>query len=128
MQADSVDSSILIFVYGTLKRDGSRSAALRDQQFIAEVQTLPRYRLYDCGSYPGLVEADDGLSIHGELWSVNPECVVRLDRIEAVEEGLYERRAVRLLNPHDEADVQTYFYRQSIDGLPNCGERWSNPA
>ena len=115
---------MLIFVYGTLMRGQSRAAALADQRFVSEVQTQPEYRLYVCGNYPGLVEHENGRSIHGELWSVNEECVERLDRIEAVDEGLYVRRSVRLMSPHDQSSVQTYLYAQPTNGLRDCGDRW----
>lgn len=116
----------LIFVYGTLMRGECRAHVLRPQTFLGEARTVAAYRLYDCGSYPGLIEAQDGLRIHGELWSVDARCIRRLDRIEAVDEGLYERTTVQLDHPSTDQVVQAYLYAQSVKGLRDCGERWIN--
>ena len=60
-----------LFVYGTLKRGGCRHAPLACQRFLGEARTAPLYRLYDLGSYPGLVPADEGGDVvHGELYEV----------------------------------------------------------
>lgn len=120
------ESRLLIFVYGTLMRGGCRAGVLNEQLFLGEARTLESYRIYDCGSYPGLVEAEDGRSIEGELWSIDAECAQRLDLIEAVDEGLYVRKRVRLASPHESEEVQTYLYAQSIEGLRDCGVRWTN--
>ena len=48
-------SEILVFVYGTLKRGMSNHRWLRGQRFVDESRTLPSYRMYDLGGYPGLV-------------------------------------------------------------------------
>lgn len=123
-----MEERVLIFVYGTLMRGQSRAAALGEQRFVSEAQTQAGYRLFDCGSYPGLVQDEDGRSIYGEFWSVDADCLERLDRIEAVDEGLYERRSVRLLSPHDQSNVQTYLYAQPTNGLRDCGDRWITPV
>ena len=113
-----------LFVYGTLKRGYSRAEALRGEKFLGTAKTEARYRMYNCGNYPGLVESPDGLSIEGELWEVSPECLKRLDEIEGVGVRLYQRAMVRLKSPHDREQVETYLYLRDIQGLPDCGVRW----
>ncbi len=113
-----------LFVYGTLKRGFSRSAALQGERFWGPAQTQPRYRLYNVGNFPGLVEAPDGLCIEGELWDISPECFKRLDEIEGLGIGLYKRAKVSLLAPYHREDVETYLYNQSLTGLADCGVRW----
>ena len=113
-----------IFVYGTLKRGFSRSAALRGEKFLGTAKTQALYRMYNVGNYPGLVEAADGLSIEGEIWDVSPGCLKRLDEIEGVGIRLYARKPVRLQSPHERQEVETYLYLQSIQGLPDCGAKW----
>lgn len=117
-----------LFVYGTLKRGFSRNAHLRAQQFMGEARTTAIYRLVDCGSYPGLVPASpalvDGRSIEGEVWQVDADCLAKLDKVEAVDEGLYRRERVELEAPFDATTVETYFYNRSISGLRDCGTRW----
>lgn len=117
----------MIFVYGTLMRGGCRAGALADAEFRGDARTNPCYRLYDCGSYPGLVDALAGVSVTGELWSVSDVCLLRLDEIEGVAEGLYERRAIQLVDRPDVDDVEAYFYLRDISGLRDIGSRWFNP-
>jgi len=114
-----------IFVYGTLKRGYSRSSALQGEIFLGSAVTKPLYRMYDCGDYPGLVEAPDGLCIEGELWEVSDECLKRLDEIEGVAIHLYERKPVILQQPHEREFAETYFYQQDVTGLTDCGTRWT---
>ena len=114
----------LLFIYGTLKRGHSRAASLIGQQFLGEARTLARYRLFDCGSYPGLVESDDGLEINGEVWSVDQSCLKQLDVIEAVEQGLYRRGAVELQSAYD-SQVESYFYLLPVGTLADCGDLWT---
>lgn len=114
-----------LFVYGTLKRGFSRAAVLQGETFLGLAKTEARYRLLNCGNYPGLVEASEGVSIEGELWDISPDCLQRLDEIEGVGIQLYQRTKVSLQIPHDREDVETYLYRQSIEGLPDCGVRWT---
>lgn len=116
--------SIRIFVYGTLKRGYERAFVLQGQRLLGEAATRPRYRIFDCGEYPGLVDAEQGVSIHGELWSVDSACLRRLDEVEGVAYRLYERREVQLLEPYADAPVQAYFYLRSTNGLPDCGNCW----
>ena len=113
-----------LFVYGTLKRGFSRSAALLGERFWGPAQTQPRYRMYNVGNFPGLVEAADGLCIEGELWEVSPECLKRLDEIEGVGIGLYHRAKVSLAAPRHREEAETYLYLRSLQGLADCGVRW----
>lgn len=113
-----------IFVYGTLKRGQSRAAALAGQSFLATVTTAARYRIFDCGGYPGLVEVLQGVSIEGELWEVDAACLAALDEIEGVALNLYARRPVLLAAPRHEEHVESYFYQRSVLGLRDCGTRW----
>lgn len=93
--------------------------------FLGEAVTSPHYRLYNLGSYPGLVEDTDGLSIHGELYAVTNECLRRLDLEEGVEEGLYERRDIELLPPHEQVTTEAYFYLPSLENAVDIGTRWN---
>ena len=85
------------FIYGTLKRGHGRSALLDGQHFLGEKKTAPRYRLFTTGSFPALVDAGranvmlPGMSIEGELWQIDDECLAVLDRVEGVDSGLFER-------------------------------------
>lgn len=116
-----------LFIYGTLKRGGVRAPLLAGQTYLGDAATSPLYRLYDTVDYPALVESAphgiDGLSILGELWAVDQACLSRLDEEEGVDEGLYARRPVVLLD--QSSPVQSYFYLHPIDGLQDCGKEWA---
>ena len=117
----------LLFIYGTLKRGHCRAGNLKGQQFLGEARTLADYRLFDCGSYPGLVEHEEGLEVIGEVWSVDRVCLQQLDLVEAVAEGLYRRGPLKLQAPFG-SQVETYFYLLSVDTLPDCGNCWTGKA
>ena len=51
----------LIFVYGSLKRGYALHHLLASQQFHGIAVTQPLYRLFDLGSYPGLIDWPEGL-------------------------------------------------------------------
>jgi gamma-glutamylcyclotransferase (GGCT)/AIG2-like uncharacterized protein YtfP len=113
-----------LFVYGTLKRGYCRHHALATEQFLGEAHTAPFYRMFNVGTYPGLVEADgNGLSIHGEVWEVSPAALSRLDEVEGTAEGQYARRVIHLAGDPF-GPVEAYFYLWPIADCPDCGERW----
>jgi gamma-glutamylaminecyclotransferase len=120
------NESTHLFVYGTLKRGDVRAPLLAQQRFIAEVRSADRYRLFNTGSYPALVDAErinlPGRSILGELWSVDRACLARLDEEEGVGEGLYARRTISLLGEAPMA--QAYFYLLPVRGMADCGDAW----
>lgn len=105
-----------IFVYGTLKRGHCRNNVLQNQKFLGEVQTKPFYQLLDLGSFPGMIMGN--LSVKGELYDVDENCLQQLDWIEGVPH-LYKREKCKV-EGHE--DVQTYIY-QSDDGI-DCGNEW----
>lgn len=114
----------LVFVYGTLKRGGENHAWIEQQQFVAEARTLPLYRLYDLGGYPGMVRSADGVSIQGEVWSVDEVGLTRLDVLEDVEGGEYERVAMQLEGEFATQPVEGYVYLRSVEGRREAGASW----
>ena len=114
-----------IFVYGTLKRGGSNHFFLRGQKFLGNARTVPGFTLYSLGDYPGMVRApSDTVGVTGELWSVDDACLAELDRLEGLDEGLYERIDVLLAPNTIAGSAQTYLYLRQLDGLPALGETW----
>lgn len=114
-----------VFVYGTLKRGGSNHLLLKGQKFLGAVRTEPGFTLYTLGDYPGMVRAPgDTVGVTGELWSVDDACLAELDRLEGLDEGLYERADV-LLQPNPHAlSAQAYLYLRPHLGLPPAGDTW----
>ena len=115
-----------LFVYGTLKRGERNHRLLAGQEFLGEAATMPLYRLYDLGPFPGLVlDMDDGREIHGELWAVDEAALAALDDFEGVPD-LFIRADVAVRHQFD--TVQAYLYNGAIEpGTPE-GDRWPLPT
>jgi gamma-glutamylaminecyclotransferase len=116
----------LIFVYGTLKRDCSNHHFLAGQKFIGLGRTVPGFRLYSLGGFPGMVTQEgDEAGVTGEVWAVDAEALVRLDGLEGVDEGLYRRESVKLVHPFDVREVEGYVYARSVAGRKDLGSTWT---
>ena len=113
-----------IFVYGTLKKGQCRAAFLDGQVYRGEAKTVAAYRMFDCGTYPGMIASKPGVEIIGEVWTVDDECLAALDELEGVDEVLYRRDSIRMKAPFHQSDVFGYLYLQSTDGLRDCGQCW----
>lgn len=114
-----------VFVYGTLKRGGSNHLFLTGQRYLGEARTVPGFTLYSLGDYPGMVRAPgDPDGVTGELWSVDDTCLAELDRLEGLDEGLYERIDVLLAPPAPAGSAQTYLYLRPHHGLAPLGDTW----
>ena len=114
----------MIFVYGSLKQGFRLHHFLSDQRFCGIAETKPLYRLFDLGSYPGLVDWPQGRSISGELYEVDATAIKRLDEAEGVADGLYARRRVELDDAWDQPDCQAWFWLNPVIGLRDCGQSW----
>lgn len=108
-----------LFLYGTLKRAGSNHVFLNGQQFLGDARTQAGFTLYSLGDYPGMVRAPgDTAGVTGELWAVDDSCLAELDRLEGLEEGLYERVDVLLEPPAPVPSAQTYLYLRPTTACP----------
>lgn len=115
----------LIFVYGTLKRGCSNHDQLAGQTFVGEATTTPGYRLFQVTVYPGMISQPGAADrILGEVWSVDPEHLKRLDDFEGVAEGIYRRELVSLEAPYATERVEAYFYARPFEGRPALGSAW----
>lgn len=114
----------LIFVYGSLKRGYALHHLLEGQAFRGPATTCPLYRIFDLGSYPGLVDWPEGLAVQGEVYEVDAECLKRLDEAEGVDEGLYARRVIKLQSPFDGVEASAWFWLHKVGGLTDCGTSW----
>jgi gamma-glutamylaminecyclotransferase len=117
-----MSNETLVFVYGTLKRGGSNHRCLAGQKFVGEGRTLPGFRLFDLGEYPGMVpHVDDRAGVSGEVWAVDADCLARLDVLEGIAEGLYRREFITLLPPFADRPIETYLYARTAEGLRDLG-------
>ena len=114
-----------VFVYGTLKRGGSNHRFLAGQNFIGPARTVPGYTLYSLGDYPGMVREPGAIAgVTGELWSVDANCLAELDRLEGLDEGLYERAEVQIAPNLFAATAQSYLYLRPHQGFAPLGDTW----
>lgn len=78
----------LVFVYGTLRREGSNHFRMAGAEFISPGTITGR--MYRIDWYPGLVLDPAGDEIHGEVYSVGPELLSALDVFEGLSAGEME--------------------------------------
>ena len=71
-----------------------------------------------------MVRAEDGLSIEGEIWSVDEAGLIHLDVLEDIEGGEYERVVVPLEGEWASQRVEGYLYLRSVEGRREVGARW----
>jgi gamma-glutamylcyclotransferase (GGCT)/AIG2-like uncharacterized protein YtfP len=112
----------VLFFYGTLKTGGRANHLLAGADCLGPAWTLPLYRLYSLGPFPGMVlDRANGMAIHGELWAVDDALLARLDRYEGVP-GLFTREVVAVLGHVGE--VQAYFFAGVVPKDAACGHQW----
>lgn len=116
----------LIFVYGTLKRGGSNHQQLAGQSFVDRGRTVPGFRLYSLGPYPGMiVQPSDHEGVEGEVWWVDDGRLKALDEFEGVPQGIYRREIVALLPPFAGQVVEAYVYPHGVAGRAEIGSVWT---
>ncbi|MBE2284646.1 MAG: gamma-glutamylcyclotransferase [Prosthecobacter sp.] len=114
----------LVFVYGTLKRGRENHGWIEKQRFIAEARTKPIYRLFDLGGYPGMIRSEPGIAIVGEVWDVDLTGLAKLDVLEDIDGGEYERVPVELEGEFADQRVEGYLYLRSVEGRRDVGACW----
>ena len=138
----------LIFIYGTLKSGHGRNTVLRDQRYIGIARTTPNYGLYQFSGFPALITeaqaTENNLTknnVFGELYEVNMELLPEIDRIEATDRGLFERKEVHFDTitftqlPIEDAcwqnlthkKAEAYFFKNAklLQGANDCGMIWT---
>jgi gamma-glutamylcyclotransferase (GGCT)/AIG2-like uncharacterized protein YtfP len=114
------DASIVLFVYGSLKRGQPNHCQLRGARFLRTARTERAFALRELAGYPALVPGDSAVS--GELYAVASADLPLLDEFEG---EAYLRRTVRL------ADGETaiaYLARSPHAGTPWHGDEWPGPS
>jgi len=110
--------TFLLFVYGTLMRDGVNHSLLAGQRFLGSARTRPRYALFNLIDYRGLVECEhDGTVVHGELYEVSRTLLPRLDELE---EAPTLFRLVPIEIEETAEPVYAYLYQQDTRGFSRC--------
>ena len=101
----------LVFVYGTLRRGGSRSMSISfpDSKFVSDAKVSGS--LYDLGSYPGLVLNESKSLVIGEVYEVDDETLNELDDFEASSHYLRKQVEVSLGN----ATESSWVYEPNLE-------------
>ncbi|KAG0488526.1 hypothetical protein HPP92_007337 [Vanilla planifolia] len=122
----------LVFTYGTLKRGFSNHVLMQemirdgDAAFLGISHTVEKFPLV-CGPYrvPFLINlAGAGDCVLGELYSVSPRGVARMDELEGVSRGHYERLpiSVRLISIDDSDEEAPVFQGEAYYAHRSYGE------
>ena len=109
-----------VFVYGTLKRGKENHDWLAGQHFEKQARTKPLYRMLDMGGYPALIRDEAGIAVEGEIWQVDEACLTRLDVLEDIDGGEYERAPIEL----EDERVEGYVYLWDVSGRRDVGTCW----
>ena len=113
-----------VFVYGTLKRGGENHEWIKAQTFVATARTKPLYRIFDLGGYPGMIRSENGIAIEGEVWDVDEAGLARLDVLEDIDGGEYERVKIELEGEFADQHVEGYLYLRDLSGQRDVGACW----
>ncbi|XP_027163985.1 putative gamma-glutamylcyclotransferase At3g02910 [Coffea eugenioides] len=116
-------SSTLIFTYGTLKHGFSNHTLLQDMMASGDAAFLGLCRTANqlplvCGPYrvPFLLNFHGrGHPVSGELYSVSPRALARMDDLEGVTRGHYDRLPIRVVLIHEEEEEEE---EEDHDPLP----------
>jgi len=104
-----------LFVYGTLKRGGSRHWIIENLPFLGRAKAKG-FVLYDLGPYPAMVPGA-GL-VYGEVYEVFEEALQALDWVEGVP-VLYRRELIDVVFEDGfSLKAWAYIYNGSVKGFP----------
>lgn len=115
---------MLVFVYGTLKKDFTNEHLLADQKFLGQAVTKSdgmmlyeenRYRY----NFPALVRRQGAGQVYGELYEVSERCLGYLDGLEGVNHDppLYTRETVTV-RTLDGGEHMAFVYVYAGDTAP----------
>ena len=118
-----METTRLVFVYGSLRKGFGLSPVLNSSEFIGDVQTKPKYTMYSVGAFPCITESGN-TSIVGEIYKVDLATLRRLDMIEGVPQ-LYKKGIVEV---DGYEDVIAYFFTDDkAEGLQKIDNGdWAN--
>ncbi len=103
----------LLFVYGTLMRNGRAEYRLSGSQYIGKA-ILKDYAMYDLGAFPGIV-AKKGEWVEGELYFIRDSDFAGLDSYEG-EGDLYQREIVTVESSFGPQQSWAYVYLGEPEG------------
>lgn len=103
---------IYVFVYGTLRKHERNHSLLKEASLISE-QAWTYGELFDTGSGYPMMKPTNVKKVYGEVYEVNRDQLMKLDRLEDYEPGrkgnLFERICQNIFT--DNGEVQAYLYQ-----------------
>jgi len=115
-----------LFVYGTLKRGGSRHWILQNFPFLGRAKAKG-FVLYDLGPYPAMVYGAG--VVYGEVYEVSEEALQALDFVEGVP-VLYRRELIEVVFENGfSLKAWAYIYNGNTKGFPRIEDgEWRERA
>ena len=110
-----------IIVYGTLKKGGALSSYMFDSEYVGK-HTVTGFKMYDTGfGYPFIARSGKDDFIQGEEYKIDSLLLRKLDMVEGVHSGLFERVDLMEEKP-SRFKKPTYLYISDAD------DRWGDKA
>ncbi len=100
-----------LFVYGSLKKDGSAHYLLKTAKFIKSIRTTKDYQLYSISWFPGMVKQSSDNGVLGELYDLPDEDSKALQALDRYEGPCFTKTEIDL---EDGSKTFTYLFNQSI--------------
>lgn len=102
-----------VFVYGSLRRGMHNHYLLGDSEFVGNGKTVAKYGMVDVGSFPAVVEPEEGeageTEITGEVYRVDAKTLERLDRLEGYPK-FYDREPTAIVTADDMLTAWMYYW------------------
>jgi|13_taG_2_1085334.scaffolds.fasta_scaffold59985_2 gamma-glutamylcyclotransferase (GGCT)/AIG2-like uncharacterized protein YtfP len=115
-----------LFVYGTLMKGEANHSLMNGATYIGKFKTEDKWGLINLGHFPALVPHT--IAVEGELYEVDSEMLVRIDRLEGVDAGLYQRRTINTydMDTDEHIEADTYIWN-SVSHTNNVKlRRWGD--
>ena len=110
------DEHQVVFVYGTLKREGSNHHWLAQAAFVGEGETCECYALYQGEDpWPHMVDTERCYPVHGEVYLVKPDDLALLDELEDCPQ-LYMRKKTTVRVKSGEHLQAWAYFSQQVEG------------
>tara|TARA_R100000278_G_scaffold26745_1_gene24508 strand:- start:2735 stop:3109 length:375 start_codon:yes stop_codon:yes gene_type:complete len=115
-----------LFVYGTLMKGEANHSLMNGATYIGKFKTQDKWGLINLGYFPALVPHT--IEVEGELYEVDNDMLTRIDRLEGVDAGMYQRRTINIYDMETGEHVEADTYIWNSNGHKNSLKlrRWGD--